>query len=252
MADKKITALTDLGNAIAKEDLLHVIDDPSGNPVNKKISVANFFNNIPTYIALDDATPQLVDTTSEAIDVTTSVSHINTTAGAHAGALADGTNGQIKIISMIVKGGSNNSVITPTNRNGYDSITFSKVGDTAILVFTNAKWNIVSLNGAFITQTAPQTLTASGAISVDAEVTFLNSASGAMTLTMPVGHKAGDMKTITMITAGNNATLATGGGNLLSGAVSTSIVWNAIGESCTLVFNGSKWIPVSVIGATIS
>ena len=141
MADKKITALTDLGNGIASEDLLHVIDDPSGNPVNKKISVANVFNNIPTYIALDD-TVQVVDTTTEAVNVTSSISHLNTTAGAHAGALADGTNGQIKIITMVTDGG--NSVVTPTNANGFSTVTFADVGDTATLIFTGNKWNIIS------------------------------------------------------------------------------------------------------------
>ena len=149
MADKKITALTDLGSGIASEDLLHVIDDPSGNPVNKKISVANFFNNVPTFIALDD-TVQVVDTTTEAVNATSSISHIDTvTAGsAHAGALANGTNGQIKIITMIADGG--NSVVTPANANGFSTITFADVGDTATLIFTGSKWNILSSHSVTI------------------------------------------------------------------------------------------------------
>ena len=147
MADKKITALTDLGSAIAAEDLLHVIDDPSGNPINKRISIANVFNNIPTYVALD-GTAQVITNTTDAINVSASVTHINTTSGAHAGGFADGTNGQIKIITMIADGGD--SVITPTNFANGSTLTFNDVGDTAMLIFTNSNWVLVSNNGCSV------------------------------------------------------------------------------------------------------
>jgi hypothetical protein len=45
MADKKITQLTAL-TAVSSDDLLHVVDDPTTTPVNKKVTVANFFSDI--------------------------------------------------------------------------------------------------------------------------------------------------------------------------------------------------------------
>ena len=147
MADKKITALTDLGSAIASEDLLHVIDDPSGNPINKRVSVANVFNNIPTYVALDGKA-QVITNTTDAVNVSTSITHLNTIGGANAGGLANGTNGQIKIITMIADGGD--SVITPSNFANGTTITFADVNDTVTLIFTNAKWVLLANNGATI------------------------------------------------------------------------------------------------------
>ena len=149
MADKKITALTDLGDSIASEDLLHVIDDPSGNPVNKRISVEDVFNNIPTWIGLDGSA-QVIDDTTTAPNITTSITHIdtNTAGGAHASGLANGNNGQVKIITMIDDGGD--SVITPTSLAGGSTITFADVGDTVTLCFTNSTWVVIGIHGATI------------------------------------------------------------------------------------------------------
>ena len=53
MADKKVTQLTDLGNGLAAVDLFHVVDDPSGTPINKKITAADVVNNIPSWLGLN-------------------------------------------------------------------------------------------------------------------------------------------------------------------------------------------------------
>ena len=57
MADKKISALTQVSDTdIGADDLLHIVDNPGGTPVNKKMTIGQLFENIPTHLAVDDIT----------------------------------------------------------------------------------------------------------------------------------------------------------------------------------------------------
>ena len=55
MADKKITALTSLGTASAREDLVHVVDDPSGTPINKKVTIGELKNALSAPVVSTNA-----------------------------------------------------------------------------------------------------------------------------------------------------------------------------------------------------
>ena len=54
MADKKITALTSHGADTAREDLLHVVDDPGSTPTNKKVTVGEYANALMAPVTLAD------------------------------------------------------------------------------------------------------------------------------------------------------------------------------------------------------
>ena len=149
MADKKVTALTDLGDALAAGDLFHVVDDPSGTPINKKITAADVFNNIPSFLSLKQTSQSITGdgSTSSAIEITNPVTEVDATSGAAPVTLADGSNGQIKTIINVSTSGTNAVTITPSNLRGYTSIVLNAPGETVTCMFKNSNWNIIAGNG---------------------------------------------------------------------------------------------------------
>jgi len=153
MADKKITALTAVSDSdIGADDLLHIVDSPGGTPVNKKMTIAQLFQNVPNAIAVDDIT---VVTTSAnlagsfATDFNLSGASANITP-----TLNNGTyTGQLKVMycSSIHGSGYTATVgITNAASASFNQIVFDAIGETAVCIWNGSKWFILANTGSTV------------------------------------------------------------------------------------------------------
>tara|TARA_B100000900_G_scaffold102100_1_gene84587 strand:+ start:248 stop:616 length:369 start_codon:yes stop_codon:yes gene_type:complete len=99
----------------------------------------NNLTHLDLYKSVDSATG------GGAISLTTGVTFITTT-GTEAYTLADGVEGQMKIIIMKVDGG--NATITPDNLVGFTAVRFTDVNNSVMFLYGSTGWNIIALQQA--------------------------------------------------------------------------------------------------------
>ena len=134
--------------------------------------------------------------------------------------------------------------LTPAAVSGYTNLVFRKQGDSAILVYDDAAWNLVGLNGDLLGIKSvndlliSDTISAAGAVSLTSDVTKIAS-SAAISITLAAGTFPGQRKTLVMTGDGGDVTMTQADGNLLAGDVGTSIVWNDVGDLVDLVYTGA-------------
>ena len=157
MADKKITALTE-NTALAAADLFHVVDSPSSNPSNQKVTVNSVFMSIPAPLAFSSVAAV---TTATAHSLTVAIDNVGA-ATAIATTLAAGTVGQFKFITSVT---DENTVVTPASTGGaYITFTTTIIGQTISLMF-----HTTTVTGWYIMATA--TATAATAVDSNAVLT---------------------------------------------------------------------------------
>jgi hypothetical protein len=86
-----------------------------------------------------------------AVNLTTSTTSFTSTAAGNALTLADGSQGQIKIIVYIAEAlVGDTGVLTPTNLGSATTITFNTIGDAVTLQFVGTDWWVVGFRGAVV------------------------------------------------------------------------------------------------------
>ena len=242
MADKKITALTALGTADVDPaaDLLHIIDY-SASPVNKKITVANLFDQVNTNTSIYGNSK-----TFEVGQAAAANSHIRVAVGANAttdGAVTINDDG-VAYVDFIVKSlGSDQALVVDAgadtvtiNGDSIAALDFVVKGDTTTLIHCDAGLDAVGIG----TVTPDTAYTMSVAATGTNGIKSLGSVdiTGALSTTTN-GTIGGAAAGVLFLPSVESVTYASGTANHPSVAVTTSLVTLTTGASSGALPDGT-------------
>jgi len=278
MADKKITALTDMASTgkSPAEDLLHIIDYGGGSsPVNKKITIANLFSKVNTstqiYAASSEFEIGLTDSTVSVLKAS-----VGASATAASGVVVNDNQNALTDFTVKTENSAQAIFVDSSDDSGAGNVNYVKINgdsakidfqvnsDTGILVHTDSNDHSVGIGTAApsanymldviadastghsvhtagnILMSGTQALSATGAIDLTKPVTTITN-TAAITHTMAAGTN-GQIKVISCISSGGSGSsviTVTNAGWKASGT--GTITLDAVGESVTLIYAGSKW-----------
>ena len=168
MADKKITALTALGTTDVDPaaDLLHIIDY-SASPVNKKITVANLFDQVNTNTSIYGNSKTFEVGQAAAVNA-----HLSVTVGADAttdGSVIVNDDG-VAYVDFTVKSLSSNQAIhvdagtddVSINGDSHATVDFTVKGGTTTLIYADGGEDAVGIGTATVDTAYTMTVAATG------------------------------------------------------------------------------------------
>tara|TARA_Y100000593_G_C4271344_1_gene317523 strand:+ start:28 stop:897 length:870 start_codon:yes stop_codon:yes gene_type:complete len=277
MADKKITALTDMaatGKSPA-EDLLHIIDYGGGSsPVNKKITIANLFSKVNTstqiYAASSEFEIGLTDSTVSVLKAS-----VGASATAASGVVINDNQNALTDFTVKTENSAQAIFVDSSDDSGAGNVNYVKINgdsakidfqvnsDTGILVHTDSNDHSVGIGTAApsanymldviadastghsvhtagnILMSGTQAISnASTAIDLTKPVTTIAGIAGSLTHTMAAGTE-GQIKVITCLSRTSGESTITVTNSAWGG--NNRVVLDAAGEGVTLIYAGSKW-----------
>ena len=277
MADKKITALTDMaatGKSPA-EDLLHIIDYGGGSsPVNKKITIANLFSKVNTstqiYAASSEFEIGLTDSTVSVLKAS-----VGASATAASGVVINDNQNALTDFTVKTENSAQAIFVDSSDDSGAGNVNYVKINgdsakidfqvnsDTGILVHTDSNDHSVGIGTAApsanymldviadastghsvhtagnILMSGVQAISnASTAIDLTKPVTTIAGIAGSLTHTMAAGTE-GQIKVITCLSRTSGESTITVTNSAWGG--NNRVVLDAAGEGVTLIYAGSKW-----------